>query len=81
MIPYIKYRLGLILGDLASTVYCPKGDFSIFKCNFFIFCPILMGFFHCIPHEKFNTIGHKRHDLSITVTEKYGVQKWPRPNF
>ena len=47
MILYIKYRLGLILGDVALTVFKegPKGDFSIFKCKFFIFCPILMGFF------------------------------------
>ena len=47
MIPYIKYRLGLILGDLALTVFKegPKGDFSIFKCNFFIFCPIDGVFF------------------------------------
>ena len=27
------------------------------------------GFFLCISHEKVNIIGHKQHDLSLTVIE------------
>ena len=38
-------------------------------------------FFLCIPLEKSNIIGHKRHDLSLTVIEIWGVKKRPRPNF
>ena len=46
MITDTKYRLGLNLGDLASTVFkgIPKGDFSNFKCKFFNFLNFFVEF-------------------------------------